>query len=153
MGLQTKKEPIFVEQTYPASVGKVWKALTESSQMRQWFFENINSFAPEIGFETQFDVISNGKNYRHIWKVVEVEENEKLAYTWRYGGYPGNSKVIWRLRTEDDRTHLKLNHEDTESFPQDNPDFSRESCTAGWKYFICERLKEFLNEKNRRRKT
>ncbi len=133
-----------MEQTYPASIGKVWKAITESRQMREWFFENIDSFESEIGFETQFDVISNGKNYRHIWKVTEVEEEKKLSYSWRYGGYPGNSKGIWQLTTEDDRTHLKLTHEGTESFPQDNPDFSRENCSESWISLIRKRLREFL---------
>lgn len=139
-----QKEPIIVEQTYNASVERVWKAITDSNQMKKWFFENIDSFKAEIGFETQFNVQSNNKNYLHFWKVTEVQTLKKIIYNWKYGGYSGNSYVIWELSPENNLTKLKLTHEGQETFPQDNPDFKRENCIEGWKFFICQQLKEFL---------
>lgn len=43
-------EPIIVEQTFNTTIDSVWKAITEIKQMRQWYFENIPTFKPEVGF-------------------------------------------------------------------------------------------------------
>lgn len=143
-----QNEPIIVEQTYNTSIDRVWKAITDSGQMRKWFFANIDSFKAEVGFETEFNVQANDKNYLHLWKITEVQVQKKIIYNWKYGGYSGNSYVIWELSSENNFTKLKLTHEGQETFPQDNPDFRRESCIEGWKYFICQRLKEFLETIN-----
>jgi uncharacterized protein YndB with AHSA1/START domain len=141
-----KNEPIIVEQTYTASLSRVWSAITESDQMRKWFFENIDTFKAEVGFETQFNVQANDKNYLHLWKITEVEAPKKITYNWKYGGYPGNSHVCWELSTENNATKLKLTHDGQETFPQDNPDFQREACLEGWRFFICQQLKGYLEE-------
>lgn len=145
MELRRKNEPIVVEQNFNVAIGKVWSAITDGDQMKQWFFKNIGTFKPEVGFETRFNVQSNGKNYLHIWKITDVKPERKISYTWRYGGYPGNSLVTWELTSENDLVQLKLTHQGIESFPEDNPDFSRESCLEGWNFFIHKRLNEFLN--------
>jgi hypothetical protein len=41
---------------------------------------------------------------------------------------------------------LRLTHFVEEDFPDDIPEFSRESGLQGWTYFIKEKLIEFLNE-------
>src|SRR5680860_1689067 len=142
MNPRQNNEPIVVDQAFNASVDRVWSAITDSDQMKQWFFENIDSFRPEVGFETRFNVTSNGKDYLHIWKVTAVKPERKISYAWRYGGYPGNSWVTWELTSGNDLTKLRLTHEGIESFPQDNPDFSRDNCLEGWNFFIRTRLKE-----------
>ena len=143
-----KVEPIIVEQTYHSTVEQLWKAITNKDQMRQWFFETIDSFKPDVGFQTQFNVQAHDKHYLHIWKVTQVVPKRKIVYNWRYGGYPGDSFVIWELTSENSLTKLKLTHKGQETFPQDNPDFSRESCIEGWTFFICKRLKKFLENQN-----
>lgn len=65
--------------------------------MRQWYFKNIPSFKPEVGFETRFNVQSQDRNFHHIWKVVEVVPLKKIAYNWKYEGYPGNSLAVFEL--------------------------------------------------------
>ncbi len=112
--------------------------------MKKWFFEDIGTFKAEVGFKTQFNVEANGKNYLHIWQITEVQDHTKLTYNWKYGGYAGNSYVCWELSTVNNLTKLKLTHYGIETFPKDNPDFEREACLEGWKYFICQRLKAFL---------
>lgn len=39
---------------------------------------------------------------------------------------------------------LRLVNEGLETFPRDIPECSSESCEAGWKYFIRQNLKKFL---------
>ena len=137
-------DPIVVEQTYKAPIATVWQAITDKDQMCQWFFEPINAFKPEVGFETEFNVECEGQVFPHQWKVTEVVPEQKIAYSWSYGGIPGDSTVHWELSETADGTKLSFTHEVTESFPQDNPIFSRESGIAGWEYFINQSLKNFL---------
>ena len=142
--MDMKAEPIVVEQTFNAPVAVVWKAITDKDQMRQWFFETMTDFKPESGFETQFNVRVEDRDYRHLWQVTDVVPEKRIAYGWRYGGYPGNSTVVWELSKTPNGTKLLLTHEGHETFPQDDPVFSRESGQAGWDYFVRESLKAFL---------
>jgi len=112
--------------------------------MGKWFFENIESFIPEVGFETQFNVRTENRNFLHIWKLTEVVPRKKIIYNWSYGEYPGNAFVTFELFKEEKYTKLIVTSEDMESFPQDIHEFSIESCTNGWNYFIKNRLSEFL---------
>jgi uncharacterized protein YndB with AHSA1/START domain len=136
--------PVVVEQTFDASLDEVWSAITEIDQMRQWYFEDIPSFRPEVGFETEFNVHNEGRNFLHMWKVTDVEPLKKIRYTWQYKKYPGSGFVTFELFKQNDRTRLRLTNEGLESFPQDIPEFKRESCIAGWTYFINGRLKDYL---------
>ena len=43
---------IEVKQNFQQSVETVWKAITDVSEMRQWFFENITAFEPVVEFKT-----------------------------------------------------------------------------------------------------
>ena len=140
-------EPIIVEQTFHASIDTVWKSITEIDLMRQWYFDSIPSFKPEIGFETQFNVESGDKNFLHLWKVIEVVPLKKIAYNWKYEGIPGDSFVAFELFKQNDLTMLRLTHQIMESFPEDIPEFSRENGVEGWTFFIRKSLKDFL-EKN-----
>ena len=141
-------DPIVVEQTFNTPIAVVWKAITDKDQMRQWFFEPMTDFKPEIGFETQFNVRCEDQDYLHLWQVTDVVPERRIAYQWRYGGYPGNSSVTWELSEALNVTKLRLTHEGHETFPQDNPIFSRESGQAGWDYFLHESLKAFLERQN-----
>ena len=91
--------PIIVEQTFNTEIDIVWNSITKIDQMRQWYFDNIPSFKPEVGFETQFNVISQGRNFLHMWKVTKVVLKKKIVYNCKYENYPGNSFVNCSKRT------------------------------------------------------
>jgi uncharacterized protein YndB with AHSA1/START domain len=139
-------EPIIVEQTFNAPVDAVWNAITEIDRMRQWYFENIPAFKPEVGFETQFNVQSQDRNFLHLWKVTEVEPGRMITYNWKYEDYPGDSFVTFELFQQNNLTKLRLSVEILEDFPEDIPEFRRESCIGGWTYFIGKQLKEYLEK-------
>ncbi|WP_423148330.1 SRPBCC family protein [Rubrolithibacter danxiaensis] len=140
-----ENEPIVIERTFNAPVEKVWNALTDSQQMKQWYFD-IADFKPEVGFEFRFYGGTEEKQYLHICKILAVVPKEKLAHTWRYDTYEGNSEVIFELFEGDspDETKLKLTHEGLDTFPRDNPDFAKESFMEGWNYIIGSSLKSFV---------
>ena len=145
--MKKNEEPIIVEQTFDVPIETVWDAITQSDQMCGWFFENIPSFKPEVGFETQFTVQNQDRNFLHLWKVTEVEPLKMISYNWKYEEYPGDSFVVFELFNENNTTKLIVTHQVTESFPQNIPEFLRESGIDGWNYFIRKSLKEFLEKK------
>ena len=138
-------EPFVIERVYNTPVSKVWKAITDEEQMKQWYF-NIAAFKPKPGFEFTFDGGSEEKMYTHLCKVLEVVPEKKLSYSWAYKDYTGNSVVTFELFDESDKTTLKLIHAGLETFPQDLKDFSRESFTQGWTYITGTSLKNFLEK-------
>src|SRR5438046_6708447 len=100
-------EAIEIERTFNAPVARVWKALTDVEQMRQWYFD-LKEFKPEVGFEFEFVVEHQGTTYHHLCRVTEVIPQQKIAYTWRYKGEPGDSLVTFELFDVGDKTRVKL---------------------------------------------
>jgi len=144
---QMNTNPFTIERTYDAPVEKVWKAITDKDQIKQWSFD-IKAFKPEVGFEFQFYGGTVEKQYLHLCKVLEVVKFKKLKYTWRYDGYEGNSIVTFDLFAEGKKTRVRLTHEGLESFPKSNPDFAEKNFQEGWLSIIGTTLKEFV-ETNR----
>lgn len=134
-------EGVALERTFNAPVGRVWKALTDVEEMRQWYFE-LEEFRPEVGFEFEFIVEHEGRKYHHLCRVTEVVPERKIAYTWRYKGEPGNSLVTFELVPEGNQTKLQLTHDGLETFP-DTPSFARKNFEAGWTSITAE-LEQFL---------
>ena len=66
----TTTKAIVIERTFDAPVTRVWKALTDVDQMRQWYFD-LKEFKPEVGFEFEFAVEHEGMNYHHLCKVTK----------------------------------------------------------------------------------
>ena len=87
---------IVIERTYEAPIENVWEALTNKDQMKQWYFD-VTDFKPEVGFEFRFSAERNGKTYLHKCRVVESRPITKVAYTWSYEGYVGQSLVTFEL--------------------------------------------------------
>lgn len=146
-------ETVVIERTYNAPVEKVWTALTDVEQVREWYFDQVrewyfdlNEFIPEVGFEFGFVVEHEGNRYDHRCKVTEVIPQRKIAYTWRYEGHEGDSLVTIELFSDGDKTRLKLTHEGLETFPK-TPAFARENFEKGWTAIIGSELKEFVERK------
>ena len=145
-----KTTPVVIERTFDAPVERVWRAITDKNDMREWYFD-LEAFRPEVGFEFEFAGVGNdGKTFRHLCTVTEAIPNRKLAYTWRYDGYPGMSVVTFELFGEGNKTRVKLTHEGLETFPP-TPDFGKENFINGWTSLIGTLLKEFV-EKTEMRK-
>ena len=75
-----------------------------------------------------------------------MEAGRRIVYSWRLGGVPGDSKVSWELAEPGEGLRLAFAHTATESFDTDDPLFSRESCQAGWEYFLNGQLSTFLDK-------
>ncbi|HET6559252.1 MAG TPA: SRPBCC domain-containing protein [Prolixibacteraceae bacterium] len=142
-----QNEPFVIEKVYNTSAVNVWKAITNSKEMRQWYFD-IPGFRAEPGFEFQF--ISDPREerpYRHICQVTEVVICKRLSYSWQYNRYDTVTSVIFELTEEEDnRTRIRLSHEGLDAYPDSDPDFSKESFAEGWTWIIGTALKEYMEK-------
>lgn len=143
---------VIIEKVFNAPVEKVWKAITDKEQMKQWYFD-VSEFRPEIGFEFRFPGQGHkGEQYIHVCKITEIIPYKKLQYSWEYVGLEGYSVVTFELYQEENKTRLKLTHMGLETFPQNNPDFAKESFNGGWTELITVSLYQFLKKYNRTQK-
>jgi len=138
-------EPFVIERLYNASPARVWKAITDKDEMKQWYF-SLADFKPEVGFEFSFEGNDNGKIFVHLCRVTEVIAEKKLAYSWTYKEFEGYSEVSFELFAEGAGTRLKLTHTGLETFPKNNPSFARESFAKGWTFIVGQSLPEFLEK-------
>lgn len=136
-------KPVEIVEIFDVSIDKVWNALTTKVAFDKWYFD-IEKFNLEVGFEFEF----YGGSYLHHCKIVEINPINKLAYTWKYPVYEGNSVVSFTLEELTDeivpQTKLTLIHEGIETFPPEDMNFSRESFEAGWSEIIRISLKNYL---------
>ncbi len=142
--MKKNEAPIVVQQTFSVDQEVLWKSITEVEQMRQWFFDNIPAFEAKVGFKTQFNVHNEGRTFPHCWEIIEVIPLVKITYNWKYEGYAGDSTVAFELFPEMDSTTLRVTDTVVEDFPQNIPEFKRESGISGWNYFIKQSLLKYL---------
>ena len=144
--MKKAEAPVIVEDSFNASIEKVWKAITDLNEMKLWYFDNIDSFKAKVGGKSRFAVQSEGRTFTHIWEVTEVTVPNLITYNWKYEEYPGDSFVSFELFEQEGRTKLVLTATVVEDFDDSILEFKRESCQKGWEYFICFRLVEYLKK-------
>src|SRR5262245_55604352 len=139
-------DAVIIQRTLNAPVARVWQALTDVEQMRQWYFD-LKEFKPQPDFEFECVVEHEGNSYHHLCRVTDVIPEKKIAYTWRYKGEPGDSLVTIELSPEGEKTRLKLTHSGIETFPK-TPAYARKNFEAGWTAIIGSELKQFVERSN-----
>ncbi|CAL2114787.1 SRPBCC domain-containing protein [Tenacibaculum sp. 190130A14a] len=142
--MKNTDKPVIVKQSFNVSINELWKAITDLNQMKQWFFENIETFEPKVGFKTKFTVQNEDRVFPHLWEITEVLPLKRVRYNWKYEGYEGDSFVTFEVFETEKGSQLVLTHKITESFTTNIEEFKRESCVGGWNWFIKERLASFL---------
>jgi uncharacterized protein YndB with AHSA1/START domain len=136
--------PIVLDRIFNAPPSKVWKALTDKTEMKNWYFD-LSEFKAETGFKFQFPGgPSPEKQYLHLCEITEVIHEKKLTYSWRYEGYSGISFVTFELFEKENKTLLKLTHKGIETFPKENPDLAKGNFIEGWNHIVHVSLKDYL---------
>jgi len=142
--MKTTEAPVIAEQLFNKTRAQVWQAITDIDQMVLWYFDNIPAFKAEVGFTTRFNVKAPSRDFLHIWKVTEVIPQQKITYNWTFKDCKGSADTSFELFEQDNKTLLRLTNNVIEDFDDKIPEFKRESCQAGWNYFINDRLKSFF---------
>ena len=141
------ESPFVIEKTYKAPRQKVWRAITNKEDMKQWYFD-LPEFKPVVGFEFEFrGGKEDGVQYLHRCRITEVVPEKKLTYSWRYEGYEGMSFVTFELFDDGDKnTRVKLTHAGLDTFPKSIPDFDKKNFAEGWTEIIGSSLKNFVEK-------
>ncbi len=138
--------PLISEFTYNASPEKIWKALTDKEQMKEWYFD-INEWKPEVGNEFSFYEPGGNQKFLHRGQITELIPNERLQHTWYYPERSkGVSTVTWNLTPEGDQTKVTLTHEGLETFADGGADFDPKNFEGGWKDIMSRSLKEYVEK-------
>ena len=143
--MKTTDAPITVYHDFHLDSKRMWQLITEPEHMRQWFFEQIPDFKAEVGFNTCFDISNESRVFPHNWTINEVIPESKLIINWNYPNYKGDSDVIFDIEPLSEGCRLTVTTLVLEDYPDDIPEFKRESCLGGWNYFIKERLPKYID--------
>lgn len=138
--------PIVVAEMFTISKEKLWNSITSIKEMKQWYFEMLPDFKPEVGFKTAFDVQSEDRNFHHIWTITEVIPYKKISYLWQFEEYQGKSISHFEIEELGKQTKLSVTVDVLADFTENIPEFKPESCRAGWEYFIKLRLKNYIEK-------
>lgn len=136
--------PIIIKEDFDCNRKTLWEAITDLKYMKHWYFDQIEKFEAEVGFKTQFVVTVEDRTYTHMWEIIEVTPFQKITYTWQFQEHPGISTSAFEVIENKNGVSLVLTIEVLENFPDNIPEFRRESCIAGWEYFINGNLKNYM---------
>jgi uncharacterized protein YndB with AHSA1/START domain len=144
-GLVQSPAPFVLERVFDAPADRVWQALTNKEEIRNWSFD-IAEFEPEEGFDFTFYGFKEGKRFVHLCRITEVVPGKKLAYSWRYENVRGVSYVTWELFPEGGKTRLRLTHEGLENLAHAGEPWARHNFEAGWAAIFDKGLRSWFRE-------
>lgn len=140
---QSLSEPLIKEVVLDAPASRVWKALTNKDELKQWCFE-MNAFEPKEGFEFQFYGEKDGHKFLHLCKVLEADPEKKMKWLWTYQDTPGDTYVSFELSPQGNQTKLRLTHEGLEKLPQDE-NYAKQNFVEGWNMILGKLLPKHLS--------
>lgn len=82
---------LVIERIFNAPASKVWNALTNKEDIKQWSFE-MKEFKAQKGFEFDFYGSKDDVKYLHHCKITDVtpEKNSLIA-----GGMKAMKAILW----------------------------------------------------------
>lgn len=129
-------ESVKVDVHLNSTIDQVWQALTTSETLSKWMMFKSNTFKPELGHEFQFSG-AQGYDQTIECRVMEIEEPNRLAYSWSAPGVDGElseTQVKFTLSEADGGTNLSLVQSGFK------PEATQElgGAKAGWSYMLAE---------------
>lgn len=139
-------EKVVVKQRVEAPVDKVWNALTDKNQMKEWYFD-IPDFDLNVHQEFNFYEPGGAQKFRHHGEILEVIPKQKLKHTWSYPEISREKTIVrWELEPDNGGTVVTLTHKGLENLTHLGSDFQKESFENGWTELVTENLKEFVEQ-------
>ncbi len=127
-----------------APLDKVWNAITNKEQMKNWYFD-VPDFEPKIGNNFSFYGGDENEEYHHFCEIVDLIPNEKLKHSWTYPEISKEKTLVkWELKSENEGTIVTLTHKGLEAFEHLGENFKIHSFRKGWEDIVGKSLKEFV---------
>ena len=137
---------IEVDQYFPHSPSKLWRALTTPELMAQWLMPN--DFEPVVGHRFTFHsrpLAQTGFSGRIACQVLDLVPQKRLRISWADADNPDGmaTTVTWTLQPEGKGTRLFLEHA---GFDLDDPtqQLARRFMNGGWRSHVLRRLSDLL---------
>jgi uncharacterized protein YndB with AHSA1/START domain len=120
---------LVIEKEMPHPPEKIWRALTQAPLIEQWLMSN--DFQPVVGhkFTLRAKPVPNWNGIIEC-KVLSVEPNARLSYTW--GSMGLESVVSWTLTPAGGGTHVRMEQTGFRS----EEDASYKGASYGWQKFV-----------------
>jgi uncharacterized protein YndB with AHSA1/START domain len=115
---------VVVERDLPFPPEKIWRALTQPHLIEEWLMKG--DFAPAVDHRFRFSADWGGVDC----KVLEVEPQRTLAYTWDAMGL--ESVVTWTLTPTARGAQLRM--EQSGFLPEQRQAYA--GAKAGWPRFL-----------------
>lgn len=127
-----------------APLDKVWNAITNKEQMKNWYFD-VPDFEPKIGNNFSFYGGDENEEYHHFCEIVDLIPNEKLKHSWTYPEISKEKTLVkWELKPENEGTIVTLTHKGLEAFEHLGENFKIHSFRKGWEDIVGKSLKDFV---------
>ena len=125
----TATRSVVIEKELPHPPEKVWRAITQTSLIKEWLMDN--DFQPAVGHKFQFRSTPM-PNWNGIIdsEVLVVDPNKKLSYSW--GSLGLESVVTFTLTPTDAGTHIRME----QTGFRDDQEQAYKGATYGWQKFI-----------------
>ena len=137
-------ENVTISVKVNAPLDKVWNAITNKEQMKNWYFD-VPDFEPKIGNNFSFYGGDENEEYHHFCEIVDLIPNEKLKYSWTYPEISKEKTLVkWELKPENEGTIVTLTHKGLEAFEHLGENFKIHSFRKGWEDIVGKSLKEFV---------
>lgn len=137
-------EKVIAQSFIKASPEKIWRALTNTDEMKNWYFD-IPDFKLELHHEFNFYEPGGENKFHHQCKITEIIPLQKFQHTWTYPDFSKlQTLVTWDVKSVGNETHLTLTHSGLENFSDLGDDFSIQNFKQGWESIINNSLKPYL---------
>jgi uncharacterized protein YndB with AHSA1/START domain len=101
----TETRAVVVERDFAVPPEKLWRALTQPHLIEEWLMKN--DFVPAVGHDFQLRMHPQpGWNGIIDCRVLDVEPNNTLSYTWSTMGH--ETVVTFTLTATHAGTHLRV---------------------------------------------
>lgn len=137
-----------------ASTESVFKALSDSEEITQWF-PDVAVLEPTVGGRVKFSFLKDSekgkmkmpKDFINEGKILEFIPNKKLVHTWKWIEFSDvpETTVTWDLeKISDNKTRLTLTHSGFTG-NEEGPG-SLEEHSKGWSFYL-EKLISYCKSK------
>jgi uncharacterized protein YndB with AHSA1/START domain len=133
-----------IEQTLTvnAPAEKVYRALTEPSELRRWFATEAKSDARTGGaYHLTFTFDDASRNHETKGEYRAAEAGKRVAYSWPAGHAKVPTEVEFKLAPQGNGTELTMLHSGWAATTEE----SRKEHEMGWGFFLSN-LKAYLEE-------
>lgn len=138
---------LVIEQsvTIYASAGWLWNALTDASELENWWGEDIVLQAKVGGQFREPWEDDDGNDCLASGKVLSVKKEKQITFSWKEKGWPPKSITECSFEIEDKGKScvLKVTHSGWETLPEKLQKPLMKDFKVGWGYHLKE-LKEYL---------